>query len=250
MNFIFIEKEGGNMFINNHQKETFKKLKANIEKEIVCTYYRDGSIQNSTFILNNFEEYQYIEVSTKNKTNLKNSCSDFIYFIYYHEFIISIKDTDGNIIYENNNPIDILKEVNNLEDLIQKEKLTFGKDYISINEQNSKNYLIKKGLEQILPNLHDKWIRFVEKNMPHNIIIIKATILMLEKINSGISFYNAEIEVYRNEFNLFGFDTENVDSAVLEFCNQQKEYCEYLIKMKNGTFFENPPKKRKRNMKR
>ena len=167
-----------------------------------------------------------------------------IYFIYYHEFIISIKDVKGNIIYENNNSIENLKEINSLEDLIQKEKLTFGKDYISINEQNSKNYLIQKGLEQILPNLHDKWINFVEKNMPYDIIIIKATISMLEKINSGISFYNAEIEVYRNEFNLSGFATKSVDLAVLAFCNQQKEYCEYLIKMENGTFFEDSSKKR------
>ena len=42
-----------------------KKLKENIGKEIICTYYRDGIIQNSTFTLNNFEEYQYIEVTTK-----------------------------------------------------------------------------------------------------------------------------------------------------------------------------------------
>ena len=216
-----------------------KKLKENIGKEIICTYYRDGIIQNSTFTLNNFEEYQYIEVTTKRKANLNKSHSDYIYFIYYQEFIISIKDANGNIIYENNNPIDILKEIYNLEDLIEKEKLTFGKDYISINEQNSKNYLIQKGLEQILPNLHNKWIRFVEENMRYNIIIIKATISMLEKINSGISFYNAEIEVYRNEFNLSGFATKSVDSAVLVFCNRQKEYCDYLIKMENGTFFEN-----------
>ena len=109
-----------------------------------------------------------------------------------------------------------------------------------------KNYLIQNGLEQIMPNLHDEWIRYVEKNMPHNIVIINATISMLEKINSGIPFYNAEIEVYRNEFNLSGFDTQNVDSAVLTFCNQPSEYYEYLKKIKSGTFFENYPKKTKK----
>lgn len=227
-----------------------KKLKENIGKEIICTYYRYGTIQTSKFILNNFQEYQYIEVSTKNQTKLKNPCSDYIYFIYYQEFIISIKDANEDIIYENNNPIDVLKEVYNLEDLIQKEKLIFGKDYISINEQNSKNYLIQKGLEIILPNLHDKWISFVEENMPYGIIIIKATISMLEKINNGISFYNAEIEVYRNEFDLSGFDIEKVDSAVFTFCNQQKEYLDYLTKMKNGIFFEKKPKKRIKNIER
>ena len=61
-----------------------------------------------------------------------------------------------------------------------------------------KNYLIQKGLKQISPNLHDEWMIYVEKNMPYDIVIIKATISMLEKINSGIPFYNAEIEVYRN----------------------------------------------------
>lgn len=221
------------------------KLRENIGKEIVCTYYRNGNIQNFTFILTNLEEYQYIEVKTKSKTNLNKSYSDYIYFIYYQEFIISIKDTNGNIIYENNNSIDVLKEIYNLEDLIEKEKLTFGYDYISINEQNSKNYLIQKGLKQISPNLYDKWMIYVEKNILYNIVIIKATISMLEKINSGIPFYNAEIEVYRNEFNLSGFDTQNVDSAVLTFCNQPSEYYEYLKKIKSGTFFENSPKKTK-----
>ena len=43
------------------------KLRENIGKEIVCTYYRDGNIQNSTFILTNLEKYQYIEVKTKKK---------------------------------------------------------------------------------------------------------------------------------------------------------------------------------------
>ena len=170
----------------------------------------------------------------KNKTDLKNSCSDYIYFIFYREFIISIKDIHENIVYENSNSIDILKEVNNFEDLKQKEKLIFG------------NYLIQKGLEQILPNLHDKWIRFVEKNMPYEIKIIRATISMLEKINSGISFYNAEIEVYGNEFDLSGAESKRVDLAVLSFCNQQNEYYDYLKKMENGTFFENYPKKRRK----
>lgn len=193
--------------------------------------------------MNYVKDYLYITAYIKRK-DLPDNYLHSIAFIFYNQFIISITDTSGNILYENTNPVEELKEINSEEDLIKKEKLVFGEDYISITEQNSKGYLIKKGLEHIEPDLKEQWISFVERNIPYRVDIIKATISMLEKINLGMSFYDAEIKVYREEFNLSGIDTGEVDSAVLHFCklSQKREYLDYLVKAKDGTLFESEPK--------
>ena len=217
----------------------FNKLKENVGKEIICTYYRYGNIYTHIFVLKNVVEYEYIEISATND-NPKVMHLEFmksLSFITFGQFIISIKDEFGNEIYMNNNPVSLLKDVSNIDELVVREKLTFGSDYISVNEMNSTTYLINEGCKQIDQSLHQEWTIFVENNVIFELNVIKATISMLKKINSGKSFYDAEIEVYSDEFNLFGTDTEKVDRAVLTFCKNSKEYREYLKKIRNNTYF-------------
>lgn len=228
---------------NNQNNQIFKKLKQYLEKEITCEYYDNGTILTETFKLDYVEDYECIA------TNIKDKYGKYLHiinFIWYNQFIISITNTEGEILYKNNNPIEELTNIKNKDELIKKQKLVFGENYVSIVEQNSKEYLIKKGLEHIEDSSKEEWIEFVEHNVEYNAKIIKATISMLQKINQGCSFYEAEIKVYRDEFNLSGYETNLVDSAVKRFCKYPQLYFEYLIKAKNGTLFENKTKKKTR----
>ena len=226
---------------NEGNEQIFKILKQNLGKEITCVYYDNGSILSETFRLDYVEEYNYIATKVKDKFDQKYW--HIIYFIWYRQFIISITNGDGQVLYKNNNTIEDLINIKDSDDLIKKEKLVFGQNYIGINEQNSKEYLISKGFEQIDEDLKTDWVEFVECNYLKH---IKATISMLEKINQGYSFYEAEIKVYRDEFDLSGYDNNFVDSAVRKFCKYPQEYSAYLIKAKTGTLFESKGKKRKK----
>lgn len=227
------------MLKSNQNKEIFRKLKEMIGKEIICTYYqnhpifKEEKIQTITLRLEKVNDYRSIFGRIENKIRPEDYIPRVIGFIWESEFIISIKDLNGNIIYENNNPIEDLKvEYGNVDDLVRKQKLTFGEDYISEEELNSKTYLIKKGLEQLEPTLHEKWLEFVEYNFSSG--IVQATLNMLEKVNNGISFYNAELEVYRYLWS----GQSTIDSALSIFLGQ--EYRDYLKKMRKQAFFEEP----------
>lgn len=231
--------KGENVLKSNKNKEIFRKLKEMIGKEIICTYYRKNSwdkeeqIQTIKLRLEKVNDYRSIFGRIENKIRPEDYIPMVIGFIWESEFIISIKDLNGNIIYENNNPIEDLKvEYDNVDDLVRKQKLTFGEDYISEEELNSKTYLIKKGLEQLEPTLHEKWLEFVEYYFPD--AVIQATLSMLEKVNHGTSFYNAELEVYRYLWS----GQSTVDSALSIFLGQ--EYCDYLQKMRKQAFLEEP----------
>lgn len=143
--------KGESMLKSNQNKEIFGKLKEMIGKEIICTYYQnhpifnEEKIQTITLRLEKVNDYRSIFGRIENKIRPEDYIPRVIGFIWESEFIISIKDLNGNIIYENNNPIEDLKvEYGNVDDLVRKQKLTFGEDYISEEELNSKTYLIKK----------------------------------------------------------------------------------------------------------
>lgn len=201
----------------------FKTLKQHIKKQITCIYYHDGKIEQETSTLNDVKDYQYIV------TKIKNNNEHTINFINYGEYILTISDSSGNIIYENKNLIELKPKIDTEEELLHYEQLTFKDEYISETRKNSIDYLIKKGLQVIDPQKHSTWKRFVKNNYSPMLYneVIKATIAMLEKINNGMSIYEAEIQVYRDEFNLFGHETNKVDEALKFFIANQEEYDKY-----------------------
>ena len=104
---------------NNQNNQIFKKLKQHLGKEIACEYYDNGTILTETFKLDYVEDYECIA------TNIKDRYGKYLHiinFIWYNQFIISITNSQGEILYKNNNPIEELTNIKNKEELIKKQK--------------------------------------------------------------------------------------------------------------------------------
>ena len=170
----------------------FQNLRNNINKEVTCIYFYHGEEKRKTFLLKGLKEYEYIRFKEE---------PGYMNFLDYNEYIIAILDSDGNKLYENlvfdkNN-----YNVKNERSLIIKQKLLYGVDYVSNEEKNSKKYLIKQGLKELEPKHQLRWINYVNLYYQLNYINeIKAIISYIHKINSGMSFYEAEIKVFADEF--------------------------------------------------
>lgn len=175
----------------NSIKEMFQNIRNNLKKEVTCVHYDHGKIIIDRFILRGFKEYEYISTKGEHK---------YIPFVDFNEYIVAILDDEDNVLYENRVFNKDTFKINNISDLISKQKLLFGEDYVSIEEQNSKEYLTKQGLNELDNKYYNEWIRFVDVNYSYDINIIKAIISYIRKINDGMSFYEAEIKVFSDEF--------------------------------------------------
>lgn len=206
--------------LNNNVKNMFLNLKKNIGSYVTCKYWYDEKLCIKSFKLFDIKEYDYIITDDYN----------FISFISYNQYIISVEDDKGNILYENRIFENEFKRINNEDEFFEKEKMVFGPGFENPHEKISKTYLINKGLKLINPELENEWIYFVSNNIPIGLRVVLATISYLEKINLGMSFYEAEIAVYGDEFNLYGSETSRVDDALKLFCKNRLGYREYLNK--------------------
>ena len=176
----------------NNIKEMLTNVRKNIGKEIICKYYYCGNIFTCTSFLTGIKEYEYIILKKEPK---------YIQFVDFGEYIISIYDSDGNILYENTLFDKDNYIVQDIRGLINKQKLLFGVDYVSTEEQNTKKYLIKQGLSELEPKYYLNWVNFVNINYElRNYNEIKAAISYMNKINNGMSFYRAEIKVFSDEY--------------------------------------------------
>lgn len=207
------------------RKNIFKKLKNYIGQQITCTYYDNGETITEKITLFGINEYHSIKTIGVFKTHKFNR---YINYISLSEYILSINDLEGNVLYENPYLVENKPSMKSLEEVIRYEKLTYGIDYISREEQNNISYLINRGYLATLPELREKWFQFVNTNYNHHgNKVILATISMLEKINNGMPIYDAEIKVYRNELNLDGTETSLVDEAIKIFTTRKQEYLAY-----------------------
>lgn len=199
----------------------FQQLKNNIENNVVVKYWKDEKLKESEGKLLRVYDFDGITILSSDSDLL------FISFIDYNSAIVSI-ESESNVLYENSLFQKQLKKIENEEEFFKMEKEVYGKDYVNPEEFKSRSYLIKNGLKEIDASLENDWINFVDRNSGFNVKIVQAVISMLNKINSGMSFHDAEIIVYGEEFNLYGFDTKKVDDALKYFCKNKKEYNEYI----------------------
>ena len=113
----------------------------------------------------------------------------------------------------------------------EKAKLMFGVEdsLYSGLEEETKDLLIKEGLKYIEPETTADWLIFVNKNSENDLSIsaVKATISMMEKVENGMSFVEAEKLVYDEEYCMSGYFSAFVASAVSHFAKFKEEYKNY-----------------------
>lgn len=206
----------------NHVQKMFELLNKSIGKQVTITYWSNKEKEKIVDKIYSVHDYEYIMTYDK---------MAIIPFLSLECAIISIIDEDGNILYGNKYVSKKFKTPKNNFQLFRLQKLSYGKQYINPEQFRDKTFLINRGLREINPLSKDKWIDFVKKS---DMQLIQATISMLNKINNGMSFYEAEIKVLNQEFNNCTFDIRELDNAILEFSTKSYDFEHYLDGMRNN----------------
>ncbi|MDO5569444.1 MAG: hypothetical protein Q4G04_04980 [bacterium] len=220
----------------------FQNLKNNIGGIITCYYYRYGLRQELTGELRSVNYFRDIKIS-----------DTIISFVGSISAIHSITlEETGEVLYLN--PfIELEYDKTKPQDVVLARKEIFDNDVVDKQEARRKKYeeswrefsealtlqnpkikekLIKQGLPLIRPETLEQWIWFVKKhtNDVYSSHILKATISMMQKIEEGVPFKDAEKQVYDEEFILSGFQEERTARALSFFSKQGVEYREHRNK--------------------
>ncbi len=102
------------------------------------------------------------------------------------------------------------------------------KNYI----EKMKCTLMREGLTLVKPETAEEWLQFADNysNDGYSVFVVKATISMMKKMEKGISFEEAEQQVYDEELELTGFLAGATANALSHFAKQGEEYRKYWNK--------------------
>ena len=241
----FLPMENGDMTfdeyisINTKEKnaiEMFEKLKQHIGEEVSYEAWWYGVPQNETDILNNVSYFSNVEIGCMG-----------IPFVGYGSAIskITLKET-GEVLYSN--PfIEHEYDRRKPEDVEDSERKIFGDIIVNkrrdrrikaeearqkamkqadLDAKKQKYTLMKEGLTLVKPETAEEWLQFADKNSNdgYSVFVVKAVISMMKKFEEGISFEDAEQQVYCEELGLSGFMAGSTANALSHFAKQGDEY--------------------------
>ena len=215
----------------------FEKLKEHIGEDVTYTAWCYGRKIKATGELKKIIEFGNVEIGSAG-----------IPFVGHGFAISEIKSKDEEILYSNPN-IEYGYNRKSDEEVNASKRLIYGNRIVDnmikkteelkrkFDTPKSKYYLMKEGLNLVIPDTIEDWLEFVDNNTNDNdsINVVKATISMMKKFEEGISFKEAEKIVYNEEFGLtaFGFLAETTANALSYFAKQGEEYRIYWNR-KNG----------------
>ncbi len=106
------------------------------------------------------------------------------------------------------------------------------KEKSDIEAKKAKYTLMKEGLVLVKPETAEEWLQFVDNNTNDgcSVYVVKATISMMKKFEAGISFEDAEQQVYNEELDLDGFMVGATANALSYFSKKGEEYRKYWCK--------------------
>lgn len=153
-------------------------------------------------------------------------------FIGYGSAIseISLAET-GEIIYSNPY-IEKGYDRRKYEDIENSKRKMFGNEIVDkqqsrrIKAEAESEKAMKEGLTLVKPETAEEWLRFADNisNNGYSVFIVKAFISMMKKLDAGISFKDAEQQVYCDELGLSGFMAGATANALSHFAKQGEEY--------------------------
>ena len=216
-------------------KAMFDKLREHIGEDVSYTGWWYGVKQEETAELRNVNDFVNVEIG----------CSG-IPFVGYGAAISSITSKDGEVLYSNPN-IESGYDRRSDKDIFASKRLIFG-DRIVDAEQAEKEQqdrawaeakekgdadakkmkytLMREGLTLVKPETAEEWLQFADNNSNdgYSVFVVKATISMMKKMEEGISFEEAEQQVYNEELGLSGFMAGATANALSHFAKQGDEY--------------------------
>ena len=222
-------------------KSMFDKLREHIGEDVSYTGWWYGVKQEETAELREVNDF----------TNVLIGCSG-IPFVGYGAAISDIKSKDGEVLYSNPN-IEYGYDRRADKDVFASKRLIFGDRIVDaeqaekeksdkvlkeiqeksdIEAKKAKYTLMKEGLTLVKPETAEEWLQFADNNSNdgYSVFVVKATISMMKKFEEGISFEEAEQQVYNEELGLSGFMAGATANALSHFAKNGEEYRKYWNK--------------------
>ena len=220
-------------------KAMFDKLREHIGEDVSYTGWWYGVKQKETAELREVNDF----------TNVLIGYSG-IPFVGYGAAISAIKSKDGEVLYLNPN-IEYGYDRRTDKDVFASKRLIFGDRIVDqeqaekekldrewqeksdieaqkakIEAQKAKYTLMNEGLTLVKPETAEEWLQFVDNNSNdgYSACVVKATISMMKKFEEGVSFEDAEQQVYNEELGLTGFMAGATANALSHFAKQGEEY--------------------------
>ena len=222
-------------------KAMFEKLREHIGEDVSYTGWWYGVKQEETAELKNVTDFINVEIGYSG-----------IPFVGYGAAISNITSKDGEVLYSN--PfIEPEYDRRKAEDIFASKRLIFGDRIVDAEqaekEQQDKAWaeakekgdaeakkmkytLMREGLTLVKPETAEEWLQFADNNSNdgYSVFVVKATISMMKKFEEGISFEEAEQQVYNEELGLSGFMAGATANALSHFAKQGDEYRKYWNK--------------------
>lgn len=216
-------------------KAMFDKLREHIGEDVSYTGWWYGAKLEETAELRNVTDFINVEIG----------CSG-IPFVGYGAAISSITSKDGEVLYSNPN-IEYGYDRRAAEDVFASKRLIFGdrivdaevaekekqdrewaeyKEKSDLEAKKMKYTLMREGLTLVKPETAEEWMQFADNNTNdgYSVFVVKAVISMMKKFEEGISFEEAEKQVYNEELGLSGFMAGAAANALSHFAKNGDAY--------------------------
>ena len=216
-------------------KAMFDKLREHIGEIVSYKGWWYGSEQNETAELRSVTDF----------TNVEIGCYG-IPFVGYGSAISSITSIDGEVLYSNPN-IEYGYDRRASEDVFASKRLIFGdrivdaeieekekqdkewaeyKEKSDLEAKKMKYTLMREGLTLVKPETVEEWMQFADNNTNdgYSVFVVKAVISMMKKFEEGISFEEAEKQVYNEELGLSGYMAGATANALSHFAKNGDAY--------------------------
>ena len=222
-------------------KAMFDKLREHIGEDVSYTGWWYGVKQEETAELRNVTDFINVEIGY----------SGFP-FVGYGAAISSITSKDGEVLYSNPN-IEYGYDRRAAEDVFASKRLIFGdrivdaevaekekqdrewaeyKEKSDLEAKKMKYTLMREGLTLVKPETAEEWMQFADNNTNdgYSVFVVKAVISMMKKFEEGISFEEAEKQVYNEELGLSGFMAGAAANALSHFAKNGDAYRDHWNK--------------------
>lgn len=222
-------------------KAMFDKLREHIGEDVSYTGWWYGAKLEETAELRNVTDFINVEIG----------CSG-IPFVGYGAAISSITSKDGEVLYSNPN-IEYGYDRRAAEDVFASKRLIFGdrivdaevaekekqdrewaeyKEKSDLEAKKMKYTLMREGLTLVKPGTEEEWMQFADNNTNdgYSVFVVKAVISMMKKFEEGISFEEAEKQVYNEELGLSGFMAGAAANALSHFAKNGDAYRDHWNK--------------------
>lgn len=216
-------------------KVMFDKLREHIGEDVSYTGWWYGAKLEETAELRNVTDFINVEIGYSG-----------IPFVGYGAAISSITSKDGEVLYSNPN-IEYRYDRRAAEDVFASKRLIFGdrivdaevaekekqdrewaeyKEKSDLEAKKMKYTLMREGLTLVKPETAEEWMQFADNNTNdgYSVFVVKAVISMMKKFEEGISFEEAEKQVYNEELGLSGFMAGAAANALSHFAKNGDAY--------------------------